>query len=123
MKGFFRLRLNIFVPNVFNQRNLPEIQGKNLISLFCSCKGEHFIKKNAVNLLSANATKWSNALKQFINNLPTNYLSVFDHFVRLMLKDLANNKMVNEKVKQVCRKQINKQNNNKKHYSKCTWKI
>ena len=123
MKGFFRLRLNIFVPNVFNQRNLPEIQGKNLISCFCSCKGEHFIKKNGVNLLSANATKWSNALKQFINNLPTNYLSVFDHFVRLMLKDLANNKMVNEKVKQVCRKQINKQNNNKKHYSKCTWKI
>ena len=37
---------------------------------------------------------------QIINNLPTNYLSVFDHFVRLMLKDLANNKMVNEKVKQ-----------------------
>ena len=37
---------------------------------------------------SANFTKWSNTLKQFVGNLPTNYLSVFDHFVRLALKGL-----------------------------------
>ena len=34
------------------------------------------------NPLSANPTKWSNPLKQFVSNLPTNCLSVFDHFVK-----------------------------------------
>ena len=38
--------------------------------------------------LSANPTKWSNTLKQFVANLPTNCLSVFDHFVILALKGL-----------------------------------
>ena len=33
-------------------------------------------------------TKWSNTLKQFVGNLPTNCLSVFDHFVGLALKGL-----------------------------------
>ena len=41
-----------------------------------------------LNPLSANITKWSNTLKQFVGNLPTNCLSVFDHFVRLALKGL-----------------------------------
>ena len=40
------------------------------------------------NPLSANPTKWLNTLKQFIGNLPTNCLSVFDHFVGLALKGL-----------------------------------
>ena len=39
-----------------------------------------------VNTLSANPTKWSNTLKQFVGNLPTNCLSVSDHFVKLALK-------------------------------------
>ena len=34
-----------------------------------------------LNSLSANLTKWSNTLKQFVN-----CLSVFDHFVGLVLK-------------------------------------
>ena len=38
------------------------------------------------NPLSANFTKWSNTLKQFVAKLPTNCLSVFDHFVGLALK-------------------------------------
>ena len=38
--------------------------------------------------LSANPTKWSNTLKQFFDNLPTNCLSVFDHSVKLALKGL-----------------------------------
>ena len=42
-----------------------------------------------VNPLSANPTKWSNTLKQFVGNLPTNCLSVFDHFVGLALKGLS----------------------------------
>ena len=41
-----------------------------------------------VNPLSANPTKWSNTLKQFVGKLPTNCLSVFDHFVELALKGL-----------------------------------
>ena len=42
-----------------------------------------------INPLSANPTKWSNTLKQFVGNLP-NCLSVFDHFVILALKGLIN---------------------------------
>ena len=41
-----------------------------------------------VNPLSTNPTKWSNTLKQFVGKLPTNCLSVFDHFVKLALKEL-----------------------------------
>ena len=41
-----------------------------------------------LNPLSANITKWSNTLKQFVGKLPTNCLSVFDHFVGLALKGL-----------------------------------
>ena len=40
------------------------------------------------NPLSANPTKWSNTPKQFVSNLGTNCLSVFDHFVKLALKRL-----------------------------------
>ena len=40
------------------------------------------------NPLSANPTKWSNTLKQFVDNFPTNCLSVFDHFMKLALKGL-----------------------------------
>ena len=40
------------------------------------------------NPLSANPTKWSNKLKQFVGKLPTNCLSVFDHFVGLVLQGL-----------------------------------
>ena len=39
-----------------------------------------------INPLSVSPTKWSNKLKQFIGNLPTTCLSVFDHFVKLALK-------------------------------------
>ena len=39
-----------------------------------------------INPLSVNFTKWTNALKQFVSNLPTNCLSVFGHFVGLALK-------------------------------------
>ena len=37
-------------------------------------------------------TKWSNTLKQFVGKLPTNCLSVFDHFVILALKGLRYSK-------------------------------
>ena len=47
-----------------------------------------------LNPLSANFTKWSNTLKQFVGKLQTNCLSVFDHFVRLALKGLMNRSRV-----------------------------
>ena len=43
-----------------------------------------------INPLSANFTKWLNKLKQFVRNLPMNRLSVFDHFVKLALKEFKN---------------------------------
>ena len=41
------------------------------------------------NPFSTNVTKWSNILKQFLGNLLTNCLSVFDHFMGLALKGLT----------------------------------
>ena len=38
------------------------------------------ISESCINPFSANPTKWSNTLKQFVGN---NCLSVFDHFVKL----------------------------------------
>ena len=42
-----------------------------------------------INPLSVNFTKWSNTLKQFVGNLPTNCLSVFGYFVGSALKVLT----------------------------------
>ena len=48
----------------------------------------NFLTCYNVNPLIANPTKWSNTFKQFVGKLPTNCLSVFDHFVGLALKGL-----------------------------------
>ena len=45
-------------------------------------------EKFLFNPLSVNPTKWSNTLKQFVGKLPTNSLSVSDHFVGLSPKGL-----------------------------------
>ena len=44
---------------------------------------------SSLNPFSANFTKWSNTLKQFVGNLPTNCLSVFDRFLGFALKELS----------------------------------
>ena len=49
----------------------------------------------SLNLLNANPTKWPNTLKQFVGKLPTNCLSVFDHFVKLALKGLTRRCLTN----------------------------
>ena len=52
---------------------------------------KHFIQMIMMmnlNPLSDNPTRWSNTLKQFVGNLPTNCFSVFDYFVKLALKGL-----------------------------------
>ena len=59
-------------------------QQNNLCPSFISCDFA------ILNPLSANFTKWSNTLKQFVGKLPTNCLSVFDHFAGLALKGLKN---------------------------------
>ena len=41
-----------------------------------------------LNPLSTNPIKWSKTLKQFVSNLPTNCLNMFDHFVKLVHKGL-----------------------------------
>ena len=43
-----------------------------------------------VNPLSDTPTKWSNTLKQPFGKLSTNCLSVFGHFMKLVLKGLRN---------------------------------
>ena len=56
--------------------------------------------------LRANPTKWSNTLKQFVGKLPTNCLSVFDHFVKLLLKGLTpialSETLMNETKSSIC---------------------
>ena len=47
-----------------------------------------------LSLLSANPIKWSNTLKQFGGNLPTNCLSLFDHFMGLTLNGLDVSAMI-----------------------------
>ena len=44
---------------------------------------------SVLNPLSAKLRKWPNTLEQFVDNLLTNCLSVFGHFVRLALKGLT----------------------------------
>ena len=46
--------------------------------------------------LSANSTKWPSTLKQFVSKLPTNCLSMFDHFRKLVLKGLKEVSLVLE---------------------------
>ena len=56
-----------------------------------------------INPLSANPIKWSNTLKQFVGKLPTNCLSVFDHFVKLAFKGLKlENQLDSSKSKASC---------------------
>ena len=47
------------------------------------------IYTSKINPLSANFTKWSNTLKQFVGKYSTNCLSMFDRFVGLALKGLS----------------------------------
>ena len=56
-------------------------------ALLRDCYAGNFLCEGIVdylNALSANFTKWSNTLKQFVGNLTPNCLSVFGHFVRLV---------------------------------------
>ena len=58
-------------------------------SYFLSSFFNVFAQFPNINPLSAKLTRWPNTLKQFVGNLPTNCLSVFDNFVGLALKGLS----------------------------------
>ena len=45
--------------------------------------------RHLLNPFNFNPTKWSNTLKQFVGKMPTNCLSVFDHFVRPTFNGLS----------------------------------
>ena len=57
----------------------------DIITLYF-CSSVDFGCGLSVNTLSVNSRGWSNPLKQFVGKVPTNCLSVFDHFGRLALK-------------------------------------
>ena len=63
--------------------------GTSLRNGLCASDLKTFLEVKAFNPFRANPTKWSNTLKQFVGKLPTNCLSVFDHFVGLALKGLS----------------------------------
>ena len=66
------------------------------------------IKVYRFNPLSANFTKWSNTLKQFVGNLPTNCLSVFGHFVGLVLKGSITPRHKKNLIKNLSSKKLSK---------------
>ena len=67
---------------------------RNLLSTLMKKSNQTYYDKyferswNNINPLSTNPTKWSNTLKQFVGKLLMNCLSVFDYFVKLVLKGL-----------------------------------
>ena len=68
----------------WNDVETPFQRGIHMVCLYWN----NFLFCYFFNPLSANPTKWSNTLKQFLGSLPTNCFSVFDHFVGLALKGL-----------------------------------
>ena len=62
---------------------------KKIKSKFLEYAKKNIHSGKKFNPLSANLTKWSNGLKQFVDKIPTNCLSVIGYFVKLSLKGLS----------------------------------
>ena len=92
MKQIFQLtETNRIVRNQYELNlDVPKVsQVKKMNSLPFRVKTSENLKTfKDIKPLSANPTKRSNTLKQFVVNFPTNCLSVFDHFMGLALKGL-----------------------------------
>ena len=71
-----------------NVNNYAKCSNHFCVVAFLSNSASDF-RLEFVNPLSTNPIKRSNTLKQFVGNLQTNCLSVFDHFVELALKGLT----------------------------------
>ena len=95
--------MKVFICFQGDQKETSKRKSVQVFCLFSTQINLHIFKKQLVNQLlilikprtefcinpfSANHTKWSNTLKQFVGKLPTNCLSVFEHFVRLAPKRL-----------------------------------
>ena len=87
-KGFRNIFKNTF--KFLPKSKVICYNGKHLIffkSSTCTKCDRGYLKSidnlRSINSLSPNLTKWPNTLKQFVDKLPTNYLGVFDHFVKL----------------------------------------
>ena len=76
-------------------RVIHHTEAKNWLNIRQGSKRSSPDSLTNIKPLSANPTKWSNTLKQFVGNLPTNCLSVFDHFVIWALKGLREFKEIN----------------------------
>ena len=63
----------------------------HFVLLFLSKNKGSLLAKHELKVkpLGVNPTKWSNTIKLFVSNMPTNCLSVFDYFVGLALKELG----------------------------------
>ena len=83
---FCEISKNTFLQNTSGRLLLLNWKRFSFISSFLY--QWRWLMDQVFNLLSANPTKWPNKLKQFVENLPTNCLSVFDRFVKLALKGL-----------------------------------
>ena len=82
-----------FVEDFYSRWNSLEVKKLSVINTMLMYRMLPLVDsvKN-FNCLSSNPTKWSNTLKQVVGNLPTNCLSVFDHFVGLVRKGLTYSK-------------------------------
>ena len=98
-----RISRSFSEPQCFEIKVRAKVNIALILCLTLDCTGLYFFRKKVsklpiysysfrilcyVNHLSANPTNWSNTLKQFVDNLPTNCLSVFAHFVILALRAL-----------------------------------
>ena len=71
------------LPHILFQKGAKNKTKQNKVTQYDKVKMSLMYKAqiNFLNPLSVNPTKWSNTFKQFVGNMPTNCLSVFDHFV------------------------------------------
>ena len=76
--------------HISNNRFSVTVKLPHIAILSAHCCSFHLLSfiASSVNRLSANFTKWSNTLKQFVGYLLTNCLSVFGHFVGFALTGL-----------------------------------
>ena len=89
---YYEMRQFYYKMRQFDNKMRQLLQNSTFIT---NCDSTTFVLYGSVmihvlfNPLSANITKWSNTLKQFVGSLPTNCLSVFRYFVKLTLKGLT----------------------------------
>ena len=89
--GSFYTPINLtYIKKPMKNQGITELirseKNKLNVKIFCTSASGTVLILTYLNPLSANPTKWSNTLKQFVGNLPTNCLSVLDHLSIWRLK-------------------------------------